>query len=78
VEEEEEWKQKEEVDWVAREKALEESQKQQLKVSCHRSCFLVGTDFSLQMLKQKWEAKKARMVEIDRVSTGKPFLVFWN
>ena len=39
-----EWKAEEEEHWVAREKALEESRKQQLKVSCHCSCFLVGTD----------------------------------
>jgi len=37
------WKAKE--DRVAKDKASEESQKRQLKVSCHRSCFsLVGTD----------------------------------
>src|SRR5882724_713275 len=39
AEEEEEQKRKEEEDQVAREKALEESRKQQLMVSCHRSCF---------------------------------------
>src|SRR5882724_8775100 len=44
AEQEEERKRKEEEDRVAREKALEESRKQQLKVSCHCSCFLVRTD----------------------------------
>ena len=44
AEEDEEWKRKEEEDWVAREKALEEFWKQQLRVSCHRSCLLVRTD----------------------------------
>ena len=39
------WKAEE--DRVAKEKASEESQRRQLKMSCHRSCFsLVGTDIA--------------------------------
>src|SRR5882724_11088791 len=75
AEEEEVWKRKEEEEWVAKEKAMEQSRRQQLKVSCYCSCFLVGTDFSLQMLKQKREAKKAWWVDVDGVSTRKT--VFW-
>src|SRR5882724_7495997 len=53
AEKEEERKRKEEEEWVAKEKALEESQRQQLKVSCHCSCFLVGTDFSFADVETK-------------------------
>ena len=50
-EEEEEQKWKEEEEWVAKEK--EESRRQQLKVSCYRSCFLVRTDFSFADVETK-------------------------
>ena len=53
AEEEEEQKQKEEEEQVAKEKAMEESRRQQLKVSCYRSCFLVGTDFSFADVETK-------------------------
>ena len=72
---EEAWKVEE--DWVAKEKALDESWRWQLKVSCHCSYFWSGL-ISFQILKQKREAKKAQMVDIDGVSTGRLFTVFWN
>src|SRR5882724_6036051 len=53
AEEEEEQKQKEEEERVAKEKALEESRRQQLKVSCYHSCFLVRTDFSFADVETK-------------------------
>jgi len=59
AEEEEEWKRKEEEEWVAKEKAMEGSRRQQLKVSCYRSCFLVRTDFSFADVETKTGGKES-------------------
>src|SRR5882724_4581011 len=64
-------KRKAEEDEALRKKAKEDAHRWQLSVSCRFYFILccVGTDL-FQMLKKRKEAKKARWVDVDRVSTG--------